>query len=150
MSVQLVGSMEKVAYSRLATVGLDAFLVEVAKLLCGTQISLVVVCGHDGAMVGVITKTDVVQRIGDCMGGACRTCAADVMTGEVTFCRTGDLLTDVLAVMEKRGLVHIPLIDGNSRPLGVVNVRDALRSLVAEGQYEELLLRNYVMGIGYQ
>ena len=150
MSTLLVGSMEQVAYSRLATVGPDTLLREVAKLLCGTQISLVIVCSPAGAMDGVITKTDVVQRIGDCMGGACRTIAADVMTGDVTFCRAGDLLTDVLAVMENRCLVHIPLIDENSRPLGVVNARDALRSLVEEGQYEESLLRNYVMGVGYQ
>lgn len=150
MSTQLVGSMEQVAYSRLATVGRNTLLREVAKLLCGTQISLVIVCSPAGAMVGVITKTDVVQRIGDCLGGACRIIASDVMTGNVTFCQAGDLLTDVLAVMEKRCLVHLPFVDENSGPLGVVNARDALRSLVAEGQHEESLLRNYVMGVGYQ
>jgi CBS domain-containing protein len=142
--------MEKVAYSRLATVRPDTLLLEVAKLLSGTQISLVIVCNPAGAMVGVITKTDVVQRIGYCIGSACQTLAADIMTGDVTFCRSCDLLIDVLSVIEKRGLVHIPLIDENFMPLGVVNARDALRSLVAEGQYEESLLRNYVMGVGYQ
>ena len=34
--------------------------------------------------------------------------------------------------------------------LGVVNARDGLRALLAAGNHEEALLRNYVMGIGYQ
>jgi len=34
--------------------------------------------------------------------------------------------------------------------LGVVNARDGLRALLAAGNHEETLLRNYVMGIGYQ
>ena len=34
--------------------------------------------------------------------------------------------------------------------LGVLNARDGLRALLAAGNHEEELLRNYVMGIGYQ
>jgi len=52
--------------------------------------------------------------------------------------------------MEKRGFVHVPVIDENFRPLGVINARDALRMLVANGEHESSLLRDYVMGIGYQ
>ena len=52
--------------------------------------------------------------------------------------------------MEKRGFVHIPVVDENSKASGVVNDRDALRALLAEGKYEASLLRDYVMGIGYR
>lgn len=52
--------------------------------------------------------------------------------------------------MEKRGFVHIPVVDENSKPSGVVNARDALRALMAEEKYEASLLRDYVMGIGYR
>jgi hypothetical protein len=31
-----------------------------------------------------------------------------------------------------------------------LNARDGLRALLAAGNHEETLLRNYVMGIGYQ
>ena len=52
--------------------------------------------------------------------------------------------------MAKRGFVHIPVVDENSKPLGVVNARYALPALMAEGKYEASLLRDYVMGIGYR
>ena len=150
MNTKLVSSIDAVARSRLVTINVDALLVDVAKLLSDTQISLVVVCNSDGAMVGVITKTNIVQQIGRCGESACTTAAADVMTRDVTSCRPTDSLPDVLSMMHKRGFVHIPVVGENSKPLGVVNTRDALRALLAEEKYEESLLRDYVMGIGYR
>ena len=150
MNTKLVSSIDAVARSRLVTINVDALLVDVAKLLSDTQISLVVVCNSDGAMVGVITKTNIVQQIGRCQESACTTVAADVMTRDVTYCRPTDSLLDVLSMMEKRGFVHIPVVDENSKPSGVVNARDALRALMAEEKYDASLLRDYVMGIGYR
>ena len=150
MNTKLVSSIEAVARSRLATISGDASLVDAAKLLSETHISLVVVCNFDGAMVGVITKTDIVREIGGCGESACTTAAADVMTHDVTYCRPTDSLPDVLSMMEKRGFIHIPVVDENFKPWGVVNARDALRALMAEGKYEASLLRDYVMGIGYR
>ena len=150
MNTKLVSSIEAIARSRLVTISTDASLVDVAKLLSDTQISLVVVCNSDGAMVGVITKTNVVQQIGLCGERACASPAADVMTRDVACCHPTDSLPDVLSMMEKRGFVHIPVVDENSKPVGVVNARDALRALMAEGKYEASLLRDYVMGVGYR
>ena len=150
MNTKLVSSIDAVARSRLVTINVDALLVDVAKLLSSTQISLVVVCNCDGAMVGVITKTNIVQQIGRYGDSVCTTVAADVMTRDVAYCRPTDSLPDVLSMMEKRGFVHIPVVDENSKPSGVVNARDALRALMAEEKYEVSLLRDYVMGIGYR
>ena len=57
---------------------------------------------------------------------------------------------DVLAMMHTRGLIHVLLVDADNKALGVINARDGLRALLAAGNYEEELLRNYIMGIGYQ
>ena len=150
MNTKLVSSIDAVAHSRLVTTSVEALLVDVAKLLSDTQVSLVVVCDSEGAMVGVITKTNIVRQIGRCCGSVCTIAAADVMTRDVAYCRPTDCLPDVLSTMEKRGFVHVPVVDENSRPLGVVNARDALRALFAEEKYEETLLRDYVMGVGYR
>lgn len=76
--------------------------------------------------------------------------AAELMVRDVTYCHPSDSLPDVLTMMAKRGFVHIPVIDEHSTPLGVVNARDALKALLAEEEYEESLLRDYVMGVGYR
>jgi CBS domain-containing protein len=123
-------------------------MIEAAKLLrAGTD--LVVVCGSAGLLVGVITKTDVVGQISRCQGVSCTTAASLVMTRDVLLCRTGDWLRDVWIRMKERRLKNIPVVDQDSRPLGVLNARDALQVLLEEVQDEEALLRDYVMSVGY-
>ena len=73
MNTKLVSSIDAVTRSRLITISANALLVDAAKLLSDTQISLIVVCNTDGAMVGVITKTDIVREIGRCGESACTT-----------------------------------------------------------------------------
>ena len=66
------------------------------------------------------------------------------------FCEPHDVLLDVLFEMERGGFVHLPVMDHNLLPIGVINAKHALRALLADEQYEESLFRNYVTGIGYQ
>jgi CBS domain-containing protein len=128
----------------------DAILADAAGLLCETHISLVVVCNPGGAMVGVITKTDIVRQIAHCQGSHGRTPVAGVMTRDVTYCHPRDSLHDVLSTMKERGLVHIPIVDQDSKPTGVINARDALQVLLGDVEYDVSFLRDYVAGIGYR
>ena len=146
----LVSSIAAVARSRLQTVSAAALLVDVAALLSNEQISVVVVCDADGAAMGIITETVLVRRLGLGQADFFTTHAADVMTSDITVCALDEVLSDVLAMMHARGLIHVLLVDADNRALGVVNARDGLRALLAAGNHEEELLRNYIMGIGYQ
>lgn len=146
----LVSSVEEIARSRLLTVAVDALLVEVAALLSGAQISVVVVCDASGAAVGIITETTLVRRLGLGQADFFTTRAAEVMTNDFMACAPEDLLSDVLATMHMHGLIHVLLLGPGKQPKGVLNARDGLRALLAAGSHEEALLRNYVMGVGYQ
>ena len=145
-----VSAVEAVARSRLLTVGMDALLAEVAALLSNAQISVVVVCDAAGLPMGTITETILVRHLGLGQADFLTTQAGNVMTRELTACAPDDTLSDVLAMMHKRGLIHVLIVDPANKPLGVLNARDGLRALLAAGNHEEELLRNYVMGIGYQ
>jgi predicted transcriptional regulator len=147
--VMLVERVLPIALKRLNTIQAGALLTDAAKLLCDTHKALLIVCNSDGAMVGVITKTDVVRQIAHCEGVSCTMSAATVMTRDVTYCHLNDVLEDVLSIMKERGFVHIPIIDQHSRPSGVLNVRDALQVILEEVEYDRSFIRDYVMGIGY-
>jgi CBS domain-containing protein len=145
-----VSGIEALTRSRLLTVAADAALVEVAALLSNAQASVVVVCDAGGMPLGVITETVLVRRLGLGEADFFTTRADAVMVRDFTCCAPDDLLSEVLAMMHARGLIHVLLVGADQRPLGVLNVRDGLRALLAAGNHEETLLRNYVMGIGYQ
>jgi predicted transcriptional regulator len=144
----LVERLLPAARERLTTIADNAPLIEAARLLRAGA-DLVVVCDSAGFLAGVITKTDVVSQISECQGSSCTAAASSVMTRDVVLCRPGDWLQDVWSRMKERGLKNVPVMDQESRPLGVLNARDALQALLEEVQDEESLLRDYVMGVGY-
>ena len=69
--------------------------------------------------------------------------------GEPILCHPSDPLRDVWAVMKERSVKNIPVISQDSQPIGVLNARDVLEVLMEETEYEEALLRDYVMSVGY-
>lgn len=137
------------ARKRLITIGDNAPLIAAAGLLCDLDSDLVVVQDRGGMLAGVITKTDIVRQISRCAGASCRAEATAVITKAVVSCHPGDLLRDVWSLMKERHLKNIPILDQDSRPIGVLNARDALEAMLGEVEYEEDLLREYVMCVGY-
>lgn len=136
------------ARARLVTVESHALVTTVAAMLAGDA-DLVIVCGASGVMEGVISKTDLVRLLGQCHLDICMMPAARAMTSNVVHCHPTDLLQDVWLRMKERGIRHVPVVDRESRPLGLINARDALQALLSESKDEEALLRDYVMGVGY-
>jgi len=148
--VRKVDRILPIARARLATVNAGGLLIEAARLLSGPQFNLVVVCDDAGKMAGVISKTDVVGRISHCTGCSCTMAAAEVMTKEVAFCRPGDWVNDVWSTIKERGLKNVPVLDDSSEPIGILSAKDVLQVLLDEVEYEEQLLRDYVMCVGYR
>lgn len=145
-----VSSMATVALARLLTVDVDAKLADVASQMSSAQLSLAVVCELSGSVAGVIADTLLIQQFGLANPAIFTVRAGDVMAREFKVCRENDSLPEVLAMMHKLGLVHMPIIDANNRQQGVVYARDGLRGLLAAGNFEEAQLRDYVMGEGYK
>jgi CBS domain-containing protein len=145
----LVERVLPIAIKRLNTIQADALLTDAAKLLCDTHRALLVVCNPDGLMVGVITKTDIVRQVAQCEGSRCTTPAEAVMTRDVTCCHPSDPLHEVLSKMKERGFVHVPIVNQESKPVGVINARDALQVLLGDVESDVSFLRDYIMGLGY-
>jgi CBS domain-containing protein len=138
------------ARERLATVSAGAPVREAADLMSKPHTDLVVVCDQDGSMVGVLTKTDIVGQIRQCAGNGCTASVDAIMTRDVVSCRPGESLEDIWSAMKARGLQRIPVIDQNQKPIGIIYARDALQNLLGEVEDQDSLLRDYVMGVGYQ
>ena len=134
---------------RLITIRDDAPLMDAAKLLREPDADLVVVCNADERMVGVVSKTDVVRQLSQSRESENATAASTVMTRSVVSFRPDDLLHDMWTTMKHRRLKNVPILDPDSRPIGVLNARDVLEALLEEVEHEEMLLRDYVMSIGH-
>ena len=138
------------ARKRLAVVSSAASVCDVAAILANPTTPLVVVCDDAGLAIGVISRTDVIKAIA--VAAIDPRCAgADaIMTRAVLSCHVDQTLQLVWSNLSARSLRCAPILDHDGRPQGVVHARDLASALLAEVTYEEGLLRDYVLGIGYQ
>ena len=146
----LVASIGAVARLRLLQVSEEALLTDVAKRLSTSRTGLAVVCDAAGAVIGVVTESLLVAQFGLGRSEIFGARAGQTMHRDFTTCVASDSLSEVLTKMHRQGLVHVVILEDGGKPAGVLHARDGLRALLAAGDYEEELLRNYVTGVGYQ
>jgi len=72
------------------------------------------------------------------------------MTKSVLSCHVDETLQRIWQNLSSRSLRCAPVPDDDGRPQGVVHARDVACALLDEVTHEEVLLRGYVLGIGYQ
>ena len=137
------------ASERLAVVDAAASVKDAACLMARPDTDLVVVC-REGAVTGVVTKTDIVAHISRDPIADLSAPIDTVMRRDVTTCRSSDALADVMQVMKARGHHRVPIVDDNRGPVGIVYARDALQCLLEEVEIDDNLLRDFITGVGYR
>lgn len=76
--------------------------------------------------------------------------AESLMSRNVVACHPDDDLYATWQRMAAQSLQNIPVLTSDSQPIGVLDIRDALKVLFEQEEYQEQLLVNYVAGVGYQ
>jgi CBS domain-containing protein len=138
------------ARKRLATLSCEAGVCDAAAILTNSATPLAVVCDGEGIAVGVIARIDVVKVLVGATADALNTSAEAMMTGAIVSFRPEQPLQDVWQTMNGRSLRCAPILDDHGRPLGIAHARDVAGALLEDVTYEELLLRDYVLGVGYR
>jgi hypothetical protein len=52
--------------------------------------------------------------------------------------------------MTARKLQNVPVLGANRKPLGILDIRDAMQALFEYEQFQERVLIDYIAGIGYR
>ena len=141
------------------TVGADNGLDEVIDLVVGSAAKGVVVVDDRRRPVGIITDTDLVQRLSpdasasfielvrskiplEAIGGEARrhlakirgTHAGEIMTKPVTMVREDTPFADALTVSVEKHVKRFPVVDGEGRLVGIVGRMELLRGFLAAAE----------------
>ena len=138
------------ARRRLAVLSREASVCEAAAVLENPNTPLAVVCDGEGIAIGVISRTDIVKAISRDGADAFNRNAEAIMTRSILSCHVDQPVQSVWTTLGARRLRCAPVLDGSGRPQGVIHARDVARALIDDVTNEELLLRDYVLGVGYQ
>jgi len=133
---------------RLAVVAMDATLRAAAAALSKPHIGLLVVCDENRMAAGVVCRSNIVRHL--MSAGVAEASVATLMSRGVISCSTDDDLHATWQKMSARKLQNMPVLGEDSRPVGVLDIRDVLKVLFEQEEYQGRLLSNYVAGVGYQ
>ncbi len=98
------------------------------------------VVSSDGVTVeGVISERDIAYGISTHKGDMHAMPVSTLMTKAVITCAPGDLVSYVASTMLSRNIRHLPVKDGD-RLVGMISIRDVLKTHVDELQQETALL----------
>jgi CBS domain-containing protein len=81
-----------------------------------------------GRLVGIITERDLLKLITD--ESRFRAPLREVMTSAPQTVRTDSLLFEAVRLMDHGGYRRLPVVDGDRRPIGIVDVKSVVAFLV--------------------
>lgn len=112
------------------TLSLGASVEDAVRIIQQPGTSCVVITDDDDKLVGLITERDLCTRVIAKGLDPKRHTVEEVMTTEPMKLRTDQPLTHALAQMDVGGYRHIPLIDKDGRPAGVITARRVINYIV--------------------
>lgn len=121
VSTKVKDLMEVPPVTILSTATVD----EAASLMWEKNIGSVMVVDESGAMTGIVTERDMLFAVTKGLTGKDVPVSSITSKTELKATPTQSIATAV-ETMRKGGVRHLPVVDKEGRPLGMISMRDAL------------------------
>jgi len=134
--------IEDRAGSQIVSASGDMPVREAIALLAAKRIGAIPVMEGD-TVIGIFSERDVVYRLAD-EGELCLTRPlAEVMTAPPISVKPTNTVLDALALMTKRRIRHLPVIDGDAM-CDFISIGDLVKARLDEIEHEAEALRTYI------
>lgn len=144
----LIDKLHALTSPRLAVIDVNATVQAAAFSLSRPGIGLVVVCNANGGAEGVLSKSDLVRHLVSSASSVPPVSA--LMSRQIVSCTPQDDLHQVWQTMAATNLQNMPVVDTGARPVGILDIRDAMKVLFEREEIQEQILSDYVAGVGYR
>ena len=118
-------------------------LKQMADEMLAKKIGSLLVTDKDGTLVGIISERDFLNIVGEHSKDWEGITVSDVMTKEVVTATPEDTLEQVMSIMTKHHIRHIPVM-GNDKIVGVLALGDIINALLDKSLFQNKLLKRYI------
>lgn len=99
----------------------------------------------NGKLAGVFSERDYTRKIALAGKSSKDTLVKDIMTANVVTVSPQVRTRDCLALMSKKGIRHLPVVDGD-KVLGMISIRDLMNDIIADHEVTISQLQHYITG----
>ncbi|MBC8340019.1 MAG: CBS domain-containing protein [Rhodospirillales bacterium] len=119
----------------------------VAGILTTNKIGALPVHDAQRKLVGIISERDVVRGLAENGSGCVNLKVSDLMTTDVATCKPSDSIKDVIKIMMRRHIRHLPVMKDGAL-LDILSQRDVMESRLEAKELEANVLRDRVRVMG--
>jgi CBS domain-containing protein len=123
----------------------DASIQEALERLAEHNIGALLVMDTKGNVDGILSERDIVRKVGYHGIPADEAKVRDVMTSKVLYVEADQTVEECMAIMNEKGIRHLPVYEKGIL-LGLISVRDVLRTVISEQQVFITHLEQYIRG----
>lgn len=135
----LIGSRKEVY-----TVSEETSVHEVAQYLRAKEVRTVGVLGANGKLTGVISQSDISDKVAAENKCPAWMKAADIMTRELVTVTAEKPLDECLLLMEQNGIFHLIVLNHHGEFGGMLSVKDILRVVASDEKARADLLEAFI------
>jgi len=137
----------KLSERELITVDENDQLLEAIKKLAKYNIGAIPVTNSNKKLAGIISERDIVKELAKKEDLDYSTLFVHQLMTKKVICCESDVLSDkLMELMTKNKVRHIPIVDNNNHPIGIVSIGDVVNRLIEKIEYENKMLKDFVSG----
>ena len=122
--------VKKIMTKRIIETGMNTTIREAARIMKEKGIGSLLI-RKDQEILGIVTETDIVQKVVANGSDPSRTSVESIMSSPLLTIESEKSVIDANDLMDERHVRHLAVTEGD-RIVGVISVRDLLRSLYEE------------------
>jgi len=129
---------------RVVTLPLQTTVAQAARELNKHRIGAVVVSHNGVAVDGIFSERDLVRHIAEQGAAVFDRPLSAVMTRHVMTCAPHSAVHEVMSVMTRKRIRHLPVVSQN-RLVGIVSIGDVVKCRLEEMRLEANVMRDYAI-----
>ncbi len=127
----------------LVTVDVDAMVAVAVERMAEADIGAVLVMDA-GAIVGIFTERDCLQKVARKSLNTAITPLRQVMTSNVRYATHDQSVEDCMRLMTERYFRHLPVLDEHGTLLGIVSIGDLVKARLSEQKFVIEQMEHYI------
>ncbi|MER6941456.1 CBS domain-containing protein [Nocardioides sp. NPDC127514] len=141
--MKIADVLTRKAIAEVVTIASTATVRDLLGVLSEHGIGACVVSGDGTAVAGIVSERDVVRRLheNDALLAAE---VSSIMTAEVETCAPEATIDEILGIMTKRRIRHMPVVSPDGSLVGIVSIGDLVKHRIDQLAFERDQLEAYV------
>jgi len=129
---------------RVETISPSATVHDLVNALNIHHVGALVVSPDGRKIEGIVSERDVVRAMPGKLDQLIGMHVRDLMTVEVTTCKSDATVSDLMKIMTEMRIRHIPVVDDDDNVVSIISIGDVVKAHISELDSERKALRDYV------